>query len=250
MSPHDDHDRRQQRLTHFEGWQPVGAPPRPEKPRGWFRRHRLLTAFAALAVLAGVVQLSGGSSDSATEQAARAVATSQPTAQQPAAGPSAADRPEADDPKPADAAGAADAAERPDASGAGLPRIGTAVRDGKFEFTVTKVDRGIKQVGGDLLGEKAQGRFALVHVTVKNIGDESQLLDDTSQVVRDATGREFDADSVAAMSIEGNDVFLNEINPGNTVKGVLVYDMPKDAEPASIELHDSMYSGGVMVSLR
>ena len=55
---------------------------------------------------------------------------------------------------------------------------------------------------------------------------------------------------MAAMSIDGNDVFLNQINPGNTVKGVLVYDMPKGAVPASIELHDSMFSGGATVSLR
>lgn len=51
------------------------------------------------------------------------------------------------------------------------------------------------------------------------------------------------------MLIEDNEVFLNEINPGNTVKGVLVFDMPKGTTPASIELHDSMLSGGVTVSL-
>ncbi|WP_341353356.1 MULTISPECIES: hypothetical protein [Rhodococcus] len=30
----------------------------------------------------------------------------------------------------------------------------------------------------------------------------------------------------------------------------VVFDMPVDAVPASIELHDSMFSGGVTVSLR
>jgi len=54
-------------------------------------------------------------------------------------------------------------------------------RDGKFEFTVSKVDCGATRVGSDLLDEKAQGVFCLVDVTVKNIGDEAQLFDGSSQ---------------------------------------------------------------------
>ena len=100
-----------------------------------------------------------------------------------------------------------------------------------------------------MLGEKAQGQFVLVHVTVANIGTESQLLTDSAQTLFDAKGRKFSADTTAAIYIKDNDVFLNEINPGNTVQGVLVFDMPKDAAPASIELHDSAFSGGVSVAL-
>ena len=37
---------------------------------------------------------------------------------------------------------------------------------------------------------------------------------------------------------------------GNTVKGTLVFDMPKGTEPASIELHDSPFSDGITVQLR
>jgi hypothetical protein len=47
--------------------------------------------------------------------------------------------------------------------------------------------------------------------------------------------------------MKDNDVFLKEINPGNSVKGTLVFDMPKDAKPATIEMHDSRFSGGVVV---
>lgn len=225
MTQHEG-DPRQHSHPPMQGWQPVDAPPPPQNQRSWARRHPLLTGFGALVLLAVVVQVvnGGGGSD--------------PTQPQPVAASQAAPQ---DGARPA-----ADGQTQPEQT----PGLGTPVRDGKFEFTVTKVDRGVRQVGGDLLGEKAQGRFVLVHVTVTNIGDQAQLLDDTSQTLRDTKGREFDADSMAAMSIDGNDVFLNEINPGNTVKGVLVYDMPKDAVPASIELHDSMFSGGVTVSLR
>ncbi len=39
------------------------------------------------------------------------------------------------------------------------------------------------------------------------------------------------------------------INPANTIDVSLVYDMPAAAVPARIELHDSMFSGGVTVDL-
>ena len=123
------------------------------------------------------------------------------------------------------------------------------MRDGQFGFTVTKVEPGVTSVGGDMLGEKAQGPFVLIHVAVENIGTEAQLFSDSSQKVRDAEGRQFSAETGAAIHLEDNDVFLNEINPGNTVTGVLVFDMPKDAKPTSIELHDSPFSGGVTVRL-
>ena len=123
------------------------------------------------------------------------------------------------------------------------------MRDGQFGFTVTKVEPGVTSVGGDMLGEKAQGQFVLIHVAVENIGTEAQLFSDSSQKVRDAEGRQFSAETGAAIHLEDNDVFLNEINPGNTVTGVLVFDMPKDAKPTSIELHDSPFSGGVTVRL-
>ena len=41
----------------------------------------------------------------------------------------------------------------------------------------------------------------------------------------------------------------DNINPGNSVQVKVVYDMPTDAVPASIKLHDSMLSNGVTVSL-
>jgi hypothetical protein len=47
------------------------------------------------------------------------------------------------------------------------------------------------------------------------------------------------------------DEFLgkDEINPGNQVDGIVVFDIPEDAVPASLRLHDSFLSGGVEVAL-
>lgn len=130
------------------------------------------------------------------------------------------------------------------------PGVGDVVKDGKFSFKVTKVEKGVPQIGEGLLASKAQGQYVLVHVTVKNIGDRAQGFSGFNQKLIDAAGREFDADSsAAALSLEGSNSLFENINPGNTVKGVLVFDVPKDFRLKAIELHDSAFSGGVTVTL-
>ena len=43
--------------------------------------------------------------------------------------------------------------------------------------------------------------------------------------------------------------WLNDINPGNTVRGRIAFDMPTGDKAVQIELHDSMFSNGVIVKL-
>jgi hypothetical protein len=128
--------------------------------------------------------------------------------------------------------------------------IGTAVRDGKFEFTVQKVQCGVPSVGSDAVGKKAQGQFCLVTVVVRNIGDKAQTFSDSSQKAFGADGVEYSADTAAGLyANQDAAAFLTEINPGNQVTGVLVYDIPAAATLARLELHDSPFSGGITVSL-
>ncbi|BCJ53581.1 Mpr protein [Actinoplanes sp. NBRC 14428] len=130
------------------------------------------------------------------------------------------------------------------------PGLGDPVRDGKFEFTVTKLDCSKSKVGSAYLNKKAQGKFCLVSVTVKNIGKEAQLFDGSSQKAMDAAGTEYSNDGAAELyANEDTSTFLNEINPGNTVKGKLIFDVPKATKLTELELHDSPFSGGVEVKL-
>jgi hypothetical protein len=89
-----------------------------------------------------------------------------------------------------------------------------------------------------------------VTVKVENIGDEAQMFDGSSQKLFDAKGRQFDADSAAATYLgDQAKSFLNDINPGNAVTGVVVYDVPKSIQLAKLELHDSPFSGCVELDL-
>ena len=201
---------------------PPGYPPPGNGPRkSWPRRHKILTAFLGLFGFFVILIVIG------------AVAGSKGT---PAASSGGA---------PANAAPAAPQ----------VAKIGSPVRDGKFQFTITSVSYA-KSVGdtADGFGDTAQGKYMILHVTVTNIGSQPQTLDDSSQYVYDASGRKYDASTSADMdlnSASGSDsVFLNEINPGNTVRGELAFDMPARLKAVKAELHDSAFSGGITVNLR
>ncbi|MFI1645941.1 DUF4352 domain-containing protein [Streptomyces avidinii] len=191
-------------------WGP--APERPPDRRGWFARHRLLTVL--LAVTAGLVVLGVAGSFAGKESAA---------------------------PPPATKAKAVTDSGR-------LPGVGEPARDGKFEFTVTRLRPGVGNVGG-AYGQDAQGQFLLVHVTVKNIGDRAQTFDGADQKLVDRNGSKYSADTAAALYLDGSESFLQQINPGVVVDGIVVFDVPKGADPVRIELHDSLFSGGTTVDL-
>ena len=42
---------------------------------------------------------------------------------------------------------------------------------------------------------------------------------------------------------------MSEINPGNSIDGTVVFDVPVGVTPTSVEDHDSAFSGGVTVAL-
>lgn len=194
---------------------PPGPPwhqPAPTMKHSWFARHKILTGLGALVLLIIVIS----------------VATS----------------------------GGGSSSSSPDSSGssAGSDKtagIGTPVRDGKFEFTVTKIRCGVPSVGPDAVGETAQGQFCLATLKVSNIGDKPQTLDASSLYGYDAQGRKLNADGAAGIYANpgGGGAFLNEINPGNSANAVVVFDIPKDGKLTKLELHDSPFSGGVEVAV-
>lgn len=129
-------------------------------------------------------------------------------------------------------------------------RLMQPVRDGKFEFTVTKVQCGVPQVGDKILNRKAQGQYCLVSIKVSNIGDEPRTLAAANQHAFNAAGARYDADSTASIYLDdAGRALYEDINPGNTVNGTLIFDIPTGATLTRLELHDSALSHGVAVTL-
>lgn len=130
-------------------------------------------------------------------------------------------------------------------------KLGQPVRDGKFEFTVSSVECGKASVGSEFLNKNAQGQYCLLNISVKNIGDQAQSILSANQYLFNASGQKYSADDVATMynSPDGSS-WYSDINPGNSVSGAIVFDIPKDQTPTVAELHDSAFSGGAKVDLQ
>ena len=86
---------------------------------------------------------------------------------------------------------------------------------------------------------------------MKNIGDVPQSLFSGNQFLYNAENQKYSADDSATFSVANSTTtWYSDINPGNSVEGVIVFDLPKDKVPVTAELHDRIASNGVKVSLQ
>src|SRR5699024_75917 len=107
--------------------------------------------------------------------------------------------------------------------------IGDTVAADDWELTVESVEDGVSSVGDDCLGAEAQGQFVQVAMSVKNTGSDPNFFFEDDIKLADDEGNTYSADSEAGIyAVEDNILFLEEINPGNTAEGVLVFDVPDD----------------------
>jgi hypothetical protein len=127
--------------------------------------------------------------------------------------------------------------------------IGEKVRDDTYQFTVTRVTCGVKRVGSTYANEKAQGQFCLVRMRVKNVGKEPINFSDENQALVDTKGREYSPDDEAWIYID-EDPYA-EINPGNTLKTTVPFDISKRTKPDYLLLKAGFwgFSDGVRVKL-
>ncbi|MFZ0907076.1 MAG: DUF4352 domain-containing protein [Mycobacterium sp.] len=119
--------------------------------------------------------------------------------------------------------------------------MGREVVDGKFAFIVTKV-----HTSPTFGHTRAQGAYVIVSMAVRNVGTETQMFEWAAQRLKDRTGREYSA-SLMVPPLFGD--VVNSIDPGLQVSVKLAFDMPPDAKPTQIVLHDSLSSHGTPVNL-
>lgn len=112
--------------------------------------------------------------------------------------------------------------------------IGHEVRDGQFAFVVQSVQPAVGR-----REPRPRGQSVVVTITVRNIGGEPHSFLVQNQKLIDAQGREYAADTMAAMTM----------NPGLDVAARLPFDVPADVWPTELLLRDSAQSAGVTVRL-
>jgi len=130
------------------------------------------------------------------------------------------------------------------------PGIGDPVRDGTFEFRVVEVSCGHESVQWGLLRESADGQYCLVGIAVTNTGELPALFIDRAQHLIASDGSRHRADTTAGViANEGISVWASLVLPGRTAAGTLVFDIPSGTTAAVVELHDSLFSDGTLVTI-
>jgi hypothetical protein len=81
-------------------------------------------------------------------------------------------------------------------------------------------------------------------MSVTNIGNEEITFFDDNVKLTNEAGQEYSADGTAGVYLEDNDTFLSGINPGNTLEGTVVFDIPADATPTAVVLSSGGLFGG------
>lgn len=128
-------------------------------------------------------------------------------------------------------------------------QLNEPVRDGNLEFVVSRVRCGVDQIGTGVLKRSPKGQFCLVDVKVTNVKDDARTLYEPFQKLVDTAGDKHGAD-IAARFVYRDQNLWDKVQPGKRVSGTMVFDIPADARPQRLELHDGPISGGVAVTLR
>ncbi|WP_433320427.1 DUF4352 domain-containing protein [Micromonospora chersina] len=219
---------------------PPGAPAPAARKRPWLIP--TLIGIGAFVVLccggSMVIGLVSGDDKKTDVSASSDIPAASPSTSAPAAAAPSTSAPAPAKPEPAKTT-AAPAPAKPKTFG-----VGDKVRGGDFEFTVNGVKCGISQVGSQYLNTKAQGTFCKVNVTVKNVTKSAHTFHaDGTLTAQDAAGREYEADGEAG--IYGNtdgQGFLDEINPGNSVKANVYFDVPKGTKLKTITFDAGLFT--------
>jgi hypothetical protein len=121
---------------------------------------------------------------------------------------------------------------------------------GIFDFDVTALRCGTTSVGPEDLEQKAAGQFCLLDLTVTNNSGEPEMFVSGEQRVHDTNGVAYAVAEEAAVFLnDQSPSLLGELDPGETVAGVLPFDVPSDVHLSEAVLTGGMSTPGVRVKL-
>lgn len=125
--------------------------------------------------------------------------------------------------------------------------IGDSIPAGDFTWKITQFSTS-KQIGQDVMGtfmgEKASGIFIIVDVEVENTGNEAKYLSDNDIKLVDEKGREFSANTMAAIYLkpDGSALAFEQVNPGIKKKGKIVFDVPEGLKVVNVKIKSTLFS--------
>lgn len=187
-----------------------------EKKGNWFMRHKVLTGILVFIVFIVIVSVSGG--DSSSNGSNNSGSKQEQSQKQ----------------------------EKITA------KIGEQVQSGDLAFTVNGVKE-YQSLGNSFTSKDAQGVFKVVSLKIENVGKETKTIDSSMIKLMDSEGRTFersiDGQTAKGLAQGQVDLFLQQVQPGLSVNGEIVFDIPENAEGLVIELRGGLFATPAEVEL-
>lgn len=118
--------------------------------------------------------------------------------------------------------------------------VGESLKIGETSWTATEATK--QQQLSSSLGETKQGNFVVVNFQFTNNGSESVTLDSAMMTLIDGQGREFDVDTDSLGFVPPDkDIFLNQVNPGVTEEGQVIFTTAPDAQDFTLQVSEGMF---------
>jgi len=129
-------------------------------------------------------------------------------------------------------------------------KLNQEVKVGNLSYIASEVKKA-QTIGNEFLNKKTEGLFVIVKVKITNNDKESRTIDTNLFKAKDAQGREFSADPEADMYVNGdNSFFLEQVNPGTSRSGYVIFETPKDVKGLTMEVSSGLgWSGGEYASI-
>lgn len=188
-----------------------------EKKGNWFMRHKILTGILVFIVFIVVVSASGG--DSANNSSSNGNSGTQQEQQD---------------------------------KEVVTAKMGETVQSGDLAFTVNGVKE-YQSLGNSFTSKDAQGIFKVVSLKIENVGKETKTIDSSMIKLTDSEGRTFersiDGQTAKGLAQGQVDLFLQQVQPGLSMNGEIVFDVPETAEGLMIELRGGLFATPAEVEL-
>lgn len=141
----------------------------------------------------------------------------------------------------------AEQAQEKPAAPAAAP-IGEKVPVGDVAWQVTNARQATEL--SSAFGESKQGNFVIVDFLFENNAKEAVTLDSSSLSLLDGEGRESQVDTDNFMFIDpAKDVFLQQVNPGVSREGEVIYTVAPGASDFTLSVGDTNMFGGEEASI-
>ncbi len=140
--------------------------------------------------------------------------------------------------QPTDSGSEEAAKTQPGATKQNAVSIGETVKAGPVEWNVIRASQET-ELKSSFAGRK-QGNFVIVDFNFTNGKDEAATLDSESFRLIDSQGREFEVDTDTYEYVPmGKDIFLEQVNPGVSKEGRVIFTVAPDASGFTLQAGDT-----------